>query len=95
MHHCKRYRSPEREGCLGPRWRRKRSRSGDCVGRLRCPPRRALPRRSRSRRWERGRAGGESGDPHPSSVPLGAERVPDCCGPAPGPSVPGVEGKGW
>ncbi|XP_032846119.2 dual specificity protein kinase CLK3 isoform X2 [Tyto alba] len=48
MHHCKRYRSPEPESCLGQRWKRRRSRSRDCEGRLRYPPRRDPARRSRS-----------------------------------------------
>ncbi|NXK85140.1 CLK3 kinase, partial [Amazona guildingii] len=54
MHHCRRYRSPQPQGCPGHRWKRKRSRSRDgCEGRLREPPRRELGRRSRSRSHDR------------------------------------------
>uniref|UniRef100_A0A8C5NRQ0 Uncharacterized protein n=1 Tax=Junco hyemalis TaxID=40217 RepID=A0A8C5NRQ0_JUNHY len=50
MHHCRRLRSPEQDGEPGHRWKRRRSRSRECEGRLRYPPRRELARRSRSRR---------------------------------------------
>uniref|UniRef100_A0A8C3M7U8 Uncharacterized protein n=1 Tax=Geospiza parvula TaxID=87175 RepID=A0A8C3M7U8_GEOPR len=53
MHHCRRLRSPEQDGEPGHRWKRRRSRSRECEGRLRYPPRRELARRSRSRSHER------------------------------------------